>query len=119
MTKGMKWWDYSGYFLNIQGRICAEGLLVFGIAGLIVVYALAPFADNLIEKIPGKTVVAICVALLTVFVADQIYSNKHPNVGEGITAGPAKTDKKSDKASPKAYAGIYNSSSKGTQIIRI
>lgn len=27
---GTKWWDYSGYFLNLHGRICAEGLLTFG-----------------------------------------------------------------------------------------
>lgn len=34
VTGGTKWWDYSGYFLNLNGRICAEGLLVFGIGGL-------------------------------------------------------------------------------------
>lgn len=28
---GMHWWDYSGYFLNLNGRICAEGLFVFGV----------------------------------------------------------------------------------------
>ena len=27
---GIRWWNYDGYFLNIQGRVCAEGLLVFG-----------------------------------------------------------------------------------------
>ena len=31
---GTKWWDYSGYLLNLDGRICAEGLLVFGIGGI-------------------------------------------------------------------------------------
>ena len=24
-TKGMRWWDYTGYFLNLDGRICGEG----------------------------------------------------------------------------------------------
>ena len=42
---GTKWWDYSGYFLNLHGRICAEGLLVFGVGGMIVVYILAPLID--------------------------------------------------------------------------
>lgn len=32
--KQMKWWDYSGYFLTLQGRICLEGIVVFGIGGL-------------------------------------------------------------------------------------
>lgn len=38
---GKKWWDYSGYFLNLNGRICAEGLLVFGIGGMVIVYGRA------------------------------------------------------------------------------
>lgn len=33
---GMKWWDYSDYFLNLNGRICVEGLLVFGIGGMLI-----------------------------------------------------------------------------------
>ena len=103
-TKGMKWWDYSGYFLNIQGRICAEGLLIFGVAGLIVVYALAPFADNLIEKLPGRSAVAISVVLLSIFAVDQVYSNKHPNVGEGITSGPAKAEQRMLPSGPAVDA---------------
>ena len=34
LHNGERWWDYSGYFLNLNGRICAEGLLVFGIGGI-------------------------------------------------------------------------------------
>ena len=26
LTKGMRWWDYTGYFLNLNGRICGEGI---------------------------------------------------------------------------------------------
>ena len=33
--KGMKWWDYSGYFLNLHGKICLEGLIVFGLGGYV------------------------------------------------------------------------------------
>jgi len=90
MSKGMRWWDYSGYFLNLDGRICAEGLIIFGLGGMAVVYALAPMLDSLFEKVPSKALIAICAVLLSVFAADQVYSNKHPNVGEGITSGPAK-----------------------------
>ena len=42
LFNGKKWWDYQGYFLNLDGRICAEGLLTFGIGGLILVYLIAP-----------------------------------------------------------------------------
>ena len=50
VTQGKKWWDYSGYFLNLNGRICAEGLLVFGVGGMAIVYALAPVLDNFIRR---------------------------------------------------------------------
>lgn len=82
---GTKWWDYSGYFLNLNGRICAEGLLVFGIGGMLIVYALAPFLDNLIRKIPAKALIASCLILVCAFGADQVYSRQHPNTGKGIT----------------------------------
>lgn len=83
---GQKWWDYSGYFLNLHGRICAEGLLVFGLGGLAIVYLLAPFLDNQLKKLNRKVLAVIGGILLVIFATDQIYSNKHPNMGEGITS---------------------------------
>ena len=83
---GQRWWDYSGYYLNLNGRICAEGLLVFGIGGAAFVYVLAPWADSLILKIRTSVLWGICIALLAVFIADVIYSAKVPNTGEGITS---------------------------------
>ena len=92
-TGGMKWWDYSGYFLNLNGRICAEGLLVFGVGGLAIVYVIAPMIDNLLERIDEKKVKAACIVLLTLFVADAAYSRIHPNAGKGITDIEARTEK--------------------------
>lgn len=82
---GQKWWDYTGYFLNINGRVCAEGLLVFGIAGIACVYVLAPLIDNFIQKINTKILLPVVVALLLLFAADNIYSHFYPNTGKGIT----------------------------------
>lgn len=82
---GKKWWDYSGYFLNINGRICAEGLLVFGFGAMLIVYVAAPLLDNLIQKISQKVLIMLCVLLISGFSADAAYSFAHPNVGKGIT----------------------------------
>lgn len=82
---GVKWWDYSGYFLNLNGRICAEGLMVFGIGGMLIVYAAAPLFDNLIRKINTKILIPLCLILVTLFAVDQVYSHKVPNTGKGIT----------------------------------
>ena len=80
-----KWWDYTGYFLNVQGRICAEGLLIFAIFGCLMVYFLAPISDNLLRRIKLRIIAPICIILLIVFMVDLIYSTGHPNTGAGIT----------------------------------
>ena len=84
-TGGTKWWDYSGYFLNLNGRICAEGLLVFGIGGLAITYMLAPIIDSLLSKVNEKRVMAVCSVLMVLFAADAVYSQFHPNAGKGVT----------------------------------
>lgn len=85
VTKGTKWWDYSGYFLNLNGRICAEGLFVFGLGGCAFIYILAPFFDQLYKKIPPYRQMLICLMLIAAFAADSSYSRLHPNMGKGIT----------------------------------
>lgn len=84
-TGGTKWWDYSGYFLNLNGRICAEGLLVFGIGGLAIVYVIAPMIDDLVNRFNERKVMVICTVLMVFFLADAVYSQIHPNTGKGVT----------------------------------
>ena len=85
VTKGAKWWDYSGYFLNLNGRICAEGLLVFMLGGMAIVYALGPIIDDWLRKVNKKVLMTVCIILLSLFAVDLVYSSKHPNMGKGIT----------------------------------
>jgi len=80
-----KWWDYSGFFLNINGRICAEGLFVFGVAGLAFIYVLSPLIDDKIRKINPSILLPVSVVLITLFAGDLLYSHNHPNTGDGIT----------------------------------
>ncbi|MBR2991754.1 MAG: DUF975 family protein [Clostridiales bacterium] len=81
-----KWWDYSGYFLNINGRICAEGLFVFAVAGVSFTYVFAPLLDNLIRKINKHILRWFCIALCALIIFDTIYTwTIKPNSGYGIT----------------------------------
>ena len=82
---GQKWWDYTGYFLNLHGRICAEGLLVFGVGGMAFVYVIAPLIDNWVKEHLNKRLSTVCLVLLLLFGADVVYSHFEPNVGEGVT----------------------------------
>lgn len=83
--KHIKYWDYSGYFCNINGRICLEGALVFGFAGCAGIYIIAPLFDDMLKKLPEKVRVTACVILIILFGSDMVYSKIHPNVGRGIT----------------------------------
>lgn len=85
LTYGQKWWDYSGYFINLNGRICAEGLLIFALGGMLIVYILAPYLDNILKRLNKKVAISICVVLILGFSIDMIYSHNNPNTGEGIT----------------------------------
>ena len=78
-----RWWNYDGCFLNIHGRVCAEGLIVFGIACMLVVYLIAPFFDYLVSKLPKKVVMGLAIGLLAAFLVDFAYSRANPNMAEG------------------------------------
>ncbi|MEG0829022.1 MAG: putative ABC transporter permease [Anaerovoracaceae bacterium] len=86
-TKGMKWWDYSGYFLNINGRVCLLGAVTFAIGGTAFIYFIAPRIDNLLLKLSKKMTICLCCILVCLFAADWLHSQKHPNTGDGVTGG--------------------------------
>ena len=71
-----RWWDYSNMRFNINGRICLETLVPFGIAGLLIIYVFNPFLISMIG-LRGENVLNITsIAILVIFVADVIVSSK-------------------------------------------
>lgn len=69
-----RWWDYSSRKFNINGRICLETLIPFGIAGVITLCIFNPIFIGLIEKIPDLIRHIISVFLLICFTTDTIVS---------------------------------------------
>ncbi len=78
--------------------ICAEGLLVFGIGGAAFIYAVAPWADNMIVKIRSNVVWPVCIVLIAVFITDVVYSSIVPNTGKGITSSPDEEAEKTGRS---------------------
>lgn len=87
MINGVRWWDYSGYFMNINGRICLEGVVVFGIGGCMIVYIVAPNLERIFKKVKLNFKLIVCTVLMSFFIVDAVYSIGHPNMGKGVTAG--------------------------------
>lgn len=87
VTTGLKYWDYSGVFLNINGRVCFECSLFFGFGGSLCLYIIAPFLEKKFEHFTLKVRIIACMILVSLFALDELYSFKHPHQGEGITQG--------------------------------
>lgn len=82
---GVLYWDYTGVFLNINGRVCFENSLFFGLGGCLCIYIVAPFIERNLQKIKNSIKIPLCVALIALILIDCTYSAKYPHKGEGIT----------------------------------
>lgn len=71
----MHWWDYSNEKFNINGRICLEYMVPFGIVGVLVVKYINPIILNLLCKIPSTIFNILTVILAGIFIIDLIISS--------------------------------------------
>lgn len=71
-----RWWDYSTKKYNINGRICLETLIPFGILAFLVFNYVHPCICKLIDLIPNKGIIIISVILFIGLLIDIIISNK-------------------------------------------
>ena len=69
-----RWWDYSNMKYNINGRICLEMIIPFGILGLLVVKFLYPTAMMFLDKIPNTFIYLITGILLLILLIDLCVS---------------------------------------------
>ncbi|MEG2351354.1 MAG: putative ABC transporter permease [Bacilli bacterium] len=61
-------WDYSTYFLNINGRTTIPYMFFWGIASVLLIKKIYPFFSKLIEKIPynlGDLITKILIIILS------------------------------------------------------
>lgn len=69
-----RWWDYSNRTFNINGRICLETMVPFGLVALIVIHFLNPFFLNLYEKMNPLGLNILSIIIATIFLIDFIFS---------------------------------------------
>lgn len=70
----MRWWDYTNYRFNINGRVCLRNSLMFGVMGLAGVSFVQPFLSGLIGRLPERVLEYVSYSLLVVFTIDVLYS---------------------------------------------
>lgn len=71
-----RWWDYSNRKFNINGRICLETLIPFGILSCIILYITNPILLGFLDKFPNLFLHIVSAILFIGYIVDNIVSGK-------------------------------------------
>lgn len=71
-----RWWDYSNKKFNINGRICLDTMIPFGILGVFIMYVSNPFFIDIYNNIPDIWLHIIAGILFTLYIIDNIVSSR-------------------------------------------
>ena len=71
-----RWWDYSHKKYNINGRICLDNILAFGILGLLMMYFINPFVVKMLGFVSTKVLNIVVIVIFVIFLVDNIVSLK-------------------------------------------
>lgn len=82
---GVRYWDYSKLFMNINGRVCLKNSIFFGIGGSLCIYIIGPAFSKHVEIIPKKIRYLLVTILVATISLDFAYSIINLHTGEGIT----------------------------------
>lgn len=69
-----RWWDYSNKKFNINGRICLETAIPFGLGGMLIMYVINPIFVGFLNSLSDNTLLILGISLMTIFVIDLIVS---------------------------------------------
>ena len=70
----LRWWDYSTKKFNIEGRVCLENSLLFGIGGLIIVRLINPILEKYLNILTPFALEILALIILIVFLVDLVIS---------------------------------------------
>lgn len=69
-----RWWDYSNRKFNINGRVCLQNLVAFGMFGILMVQYINPFLLGLICKLSNSTIIILSIIIFIIFLCDSVIS---------------------------------------------
>lgn len=71
----LRWWDYSNKKFNINGRVCLETGLLFGIGSLLIIKLFNKVIYFVFGLIPNSLLICISFLLLVIMIIDFIISS--------------------------------------------
>lgn len=69
-----RWWDYSDRKYNINGRVCLETMIPFGILGSLVVLVLHPSIEKLISCFGNNFIIVLAIIIFVIYLIDNFIS---------------------------------------------
>ena len=69
-----RWWDYSQNKFNINGRVCLDTIIIFGLLGLFIIYISNPFLLSKIQLLPETWLNILFYSVLVIYIVDNIIS---------------------------------------------
>ena len=69
-----RWWDYSTKRFNLNGRICAETMIPFGILGTLVICVINPIFEYLLNLFNFETIKITAIVLFIIYIIDYTIS---------------------------------------------
>lgn len=70
---GVRWWDYSHKSFHINGRVCLDNSVLFGILGIILIYFVHPFISNAID-VRQSFFTTFSIILAAIMIIDSVLS---------------------------------------------
>ena len=71
---GARFWDYSGLPLNIHGRVCLYGALLFGSASVLVCRMTEPWLLWVMAQLPNQVVIGAAIACAILLSMDTVFA---------------------------------------------
>ena len=70
----VRWWDYSNKKFNINGRICLETMIPFGLLASLIIYVLHPAVIKLVDKLSPTALLVVAITLFIIYIIDNVIS---------------------------------------------
>ncbi len=67
-----RWWDYSNKRFNLEGRVCLQNAVLFGILGMIFTYLVNPYLTKFLKSISENNLIIIGIIAFIIFLIDII-----------------------------------------------
>ena len=69
-----RWWDYSHYKIQLNGRICLLNSILFGFLGVVVIHFVYPLMIDLLDSLGQKVINVSGVIILAVLSVDIFFT---------------------------------------------